>query len=265
MNSTLKNILSYLRRHALLLLVALLFVLLCIGYALGYRPGPDLTFVRAGTLTLSSVPKGATVYVEQTKRAVSNGKDVRLVLEPGSHSIIVDIPGDYPWSDVVSVAARMNTTASPILVPMTVMRTSVSEAQAKEADAAITSYQLPDAAHPIVMENGCANVSVLDNRVVASAATTTGCTPPAFLCVGGTCATTVVFAPIAPLRAVLRYPGRQDALIVSYGSTLAVIEVSPLKPQFFAPLLQGIQPAAAPFDATHIVVRDGGKTFLIGF
>jgi hypothetical protein len=106
---------------------------------------------------------------------------------------------------------------------------------------------------------------VLDNRVVASAATTTGCTPPPFLCIGGTCATTVVFAPVAPLRAVLPYPGRQDALIVSYGNTLAVIELSPLKPQFFAPLIQGIQPAAASFDATHIVVRDGGKTFTIAF
>ncbi len=263
MHPALTSTLTYMRRHALLLLLALLVVLFGITYALGYRPGPDLTFVRVGTLTLSGMPKGSIVYVDQTKRATSIGKDVKLALEPGSHSVIADMPGDYPWSDVVTITTRADTKASPIIVPMSVVRTPVPDTTT--ANTVLSTYKLPDAANPIIMENGCAIVSVENNRVLASPATATGCTPPPFLCIGGTCATTVVFAPIAPLRAVLPYPGRQDAVIVSYGSTLAVLELNPLKPQFFAPLLQGIQPAAALYDAKDIVVRDAGKTFLIGF
>jgi hypothetical protein len=221
--------------------------------------------VRAGTLVLTGIPNGGTVYADQTKRAVSNGHDVRIALEPGSHSIIVDVKGDYPWSDVANVSARTDTKVSPIEVPLTVTRTPVTQDQGNTANSLLASYQLPDEQHPLVMENGTADVYVLQNRVVASPATATGATPPAYLCVGGSCATTVIFAPIAPLRAVLPYPGRTDAIIVSYSDTLAVLELNPLKPQFFAPLLQGIQPAAVVFDAHDIAVRDAGKTFLIAF
>lgn len=265
MNPTLERVKALLRKHVLLLLIALLFVLLCIGYMLGYRPGPGLTLVRVGTLVLSGIPKGGTVYADETKRAVSNGSDVRIALEPGGHSIIVDVKGDNPWSDVVSIAARADTRVTPIAVPLTVTRTALTPDQAGQANTALTTYKLPDEQHPIVMANGGADVYVSQNRIVAAPATTTGATPPAYLCIGGTCATTVIFAPIAPLRSVLPYPGRQDALIVSYGGTLAVLELDPLKPQFFAPLMQGIFPAAAIFDATHIVVRDAHQTFLIAF
>ncbi|MDB5237279.1 MAG: hypothetical protein JWL88_381 [Parcubacteria group bacterium] len=256
---------SFVRRHILLLLIVVLLVLLFGGYELGYRPGPDLTLVRAGNLVITGVPKGGTVYADQTRRAVSNGKDIRIDLEPGSHSIIVDVKGDNPWNDVISIAPRKDTVASPIFVPLKTVATHITQEQAAQAEKALTTYLLPDEQHPLVLENGCANVYVANNRIVANAATTTSCVPPAFLCVGGTCATTVVLSPAAPLRSVLQYPGRQDALIVSYGSVLAVLEVNPLKPQFFAPLYQGIQPAAAVFDATHIVVRDGHQTSLVAF
>ncbi|MDB5265893.1 MAG: hypothetical protein JWM39_606 [Parcubacteria group bacterium] len=265
MNTILLRIWAYIRRHVLLLLIVLLFVLLVIGYALGYRPGPSFTVVRAGNLTLSGIPAGGVVYADQTKRATSVGKDVRIDLEPGSHNIIVDVPGDNPWNDVISISPRMDTKASPILVPLKGEAVFVTAAQADAANTDITSYVPPSETKPLVMENGNANVYVLNNRIVASPATTTGAVPPSYLCIGGTCATTVVFAPTAPLRAVLPYPGRQDALIVSYGSVLAVIEIDPLKPQFFAPLYTGLQPAAATFDAKHIVVRDAGKTFTIAF
>jgi hypothetical protein len=242
-----------------------LFVLLCVGYALGYRPGPSFTFVRAGTLVLTNVPVGGIVYADETKRAVSTGKDIRLTLVPGNHSIILDVKGDNPWSDTVNIAARTDTTVSPISVPLSVRRSVLEDTDMAKANAAFAAFALPTAAKPLVFADGCVNVSVSNNRILATMATSTSCAPEPYLCVGGTCATTVVFAPVAKLHSVIQYPGRQDALIVGYGDTLAVLELNPLKPQFFAPLIKGgVAPIAAPWGASSIVVRDEGRTFTIG-
>jgi len=265
MNQTLIRARVLIRRHAFVLLVVLLVILLGIGYLLGYRPGPGLTFVRAGTLVLSNVPAGAVVYADETKRASSSGGDVRIALVPGNHSIIVDSAGNNPWSDLVNITARIDTNITPVFVPLKYTRLTLEPEDSTKAGAALAAYTLPAQQQALSMENGCANVYVSQNRVVASVASTTGCVPPAYLCVGGTCATTVIFAPVAQLRSVLPYPGRQDTLIVAYGDTLAVLELNPLKPQFFAPLVRGLAPVAAPWDANHIVVRDDMRTFLIAF
>ncbi|KND49591.1 MAG: hypothetical protein AB203_00725 [Parcubacteria bacterium C7867-008] len=264
MNPTLKRIRSFARRYAPLLIIALLIVVFTAGYVLGFRVGPGLTVVRAGTLVLTNIPTDAVVYADEAKRAVGHGTDVRIALVPGNHSIIVDSVGNHPWSDLVPVTAGTDLRISPVFVPVTADRSSLEEPARTEATKALAAALLPDATHPIVMENGCANVFVSNNRVVATVATSTGCTPPPYLCVGGTCATTVIFAPIAKLHSVIAYPGRQDVLIIGYGTTLAVFELNPLKPQFFAPLFNGgLAPVAIPWDAGTIVVRDDNRTFTL--
>jgi hypothetical protein len=186
-------------------------------------------------------------------------------LVPGSHSIIIDVKGNNPWSDTVNITPRTDTIVSPINVPVTVQRTLLQGADATKAQSVLAAYALPNAAKPLVLGGGCVDVTVENNRVLATMATSTSCAPMPYLCVGGTCATTVVFAPITPLHSVVPYPGRQDALIVSFGGNVAVLELNPLKPQFYAPLLQGgVAPAIAPWDATSIVVHDDLRTFTIG-
>jgi hypothetical protein len=258
---------TYIKRHILVILVVLFVALLAMGYLLGYRPGPSFTFVRAGTLVLSNVPTGASVYADETKRAVGHGGDVRIALVPGTHSIIVDAKGNNPWSDAILVDAAKETIVHPILIPLVVQRQNIPVDDRSRASAALAAYVLPDAKHPLALEGGCATVYVEDNRLVADATTTApGCsTPPSYLCVGGTCATTVLFAPRTELRSVLPFPGRQDAVIVAYGNTLAVLELNPLSPQYFAPLLVGVLPTAAVWTPQSIVVHDDGQTFSIAF
>lgn len=264
MNPSLTRAREYLKRNFILVLFVLLIVLFAVGYVLGFRPGPGFTFVRAGTLVIQNLPEGATVYADETKRAVGHGKDVRIALIPGNHSIIVDVKGDNPWNDIVTVAPRVDTTIRPLLIPLTVDRNSFEKDARAAADKSLAAYKLPTAAEPLVLENGCALVSVSQNRIVANAATSTACTtPPPYLCVGGTCATTVIFSPIATLRSVIPFPGREDAVIVAYGDTLAVLELNPLKPQFFAPLVRGVSPIAAPMDDHDIIVHDDNRTFSI--
>lgn len=251
---------SFLKRNILLVLFVLVVALFGIAFAFGFRPGPGLTFVRTGTLVLN-LPAGATVYADETRRATGQGKNVRIALVPGNHSIIVDVPGDNPWNDIVTIEPHADTTIHPLFVPVKPVATVTTPTA--EATAQLAAYKLPTESAPIVLQDGCTAVSVLKNRVVASVATSTCATPPAYLCVGGTCATTVVFAPVAPLRSVIPYPGREDALVVSYGDTIAVIELNPLKPQFFAPLVRGTAPMVIPYSDTSILVRDTGRTFSI--
>ncbi|KND50895.1 MAG: hypothetical protein AB202_00620 [Parcubacteria bacterium C7867-007] len=264
MNPTLNRIHAFVRRYAAVLIVVLLIIFFVAGYSLGYRVGPGLTLVRAGTLVLTDIPANAVVYADEAKRAVGRGSDVRFALVPGNHSIIVDSLGNHPWSDLVEMTPGTDTRVAPVFVPLTADRTSLEEPKRTEATKALAAVLLPSATNPIVMEKGCANVSVSNNRIVATAATSTGCTPPPYLCVGGTCATTVIFAPVAKLHSVIAYPGREDVLIVGYGTTLAVLELNPLKPQFFAPLFNGgVAPVAMPWDADNIVVHDDKRTFTL--
>jgi hypothetical protein len=266
MNSFFSRIRAIWKRHAFLVLFILFVALLSTGYALGYRPGAGFTFVRTGTLVLTGLPTGATVYADETKRATAKSGDVRLSLVPGSHTIIVDAAGNNPWNELVNIDSQAETSVAPLIVPLKVTRTFIPEADRAAAEAKIAGYALPSDQHPLVMAGGCANVMVSENRIVAAAATTTGCVPPPYLCVGGTCATTVVFCTRATQHYVLPFPGRNDTLIVAYGDTLAVLELNPLKPQFFAPLIQGgVAPVAAPYDDKHIVVHDDTSTFEIGF
>lgn len=264
MNPFLTRARAFVLRYKLLLAIALIFIVMVIGYVMGYRPGPGFTLVREGTVVLTNVPVGAVVYADESKRAVGKGTDVRVALVPGNHLLIVDSAGNNPWSDLIDVPSRVDTKVTPVLVPLKVTRVAVAEADLAKANAALAASVLPTAQAPLLLDGGCAGVVVSQNRIVASVASTTGCTPPPYLCVGGTCATTVIFAPVAPLRSVLAYPGREDTLIVAYGDTIAVIELNPLRPQFFAPLLRGTAPKAALWDEAHILVRDGTRTFTVG-
>lgn len=79
------------------------------------QPGPGLTVVRSGTLVLVDLPTGATVYANELPRAVGRGDNARIALVPGSHHIIVDMPGGYPWNDVIAVRAAEETRVYPSL------------------------------------------------------------------------------------------------------------------------------------------------------
>jgi hypothetical protein len=134
-----------------------------------------------------------------------------------------------------------------------------------KANALIAASALPASSTPLIMEGGCAQVTVSNNRVLADATTSPGCTPPPFLCTAGTCESTVVFAPIDTLNSVTTYPGRNDVLVVAYGDSLSVIELNPLQPQFFAPLIRGVAPRAVVWDSSSIAVTDAGRTYKLSF
>ena len=260
-----ETIYSFLRRYAILLALLLVIVIIAGFYLAGFRVGPG-GVQRVGVLTLSELPADTKVYVDQTLKTTSNGQRVKFELVPGSHSIIVDAPNEYPWSSIVKVASGHETTIDPFLVATKVSVTPLTGDQQKAALAAIASSTLPTEAAPLHLANGCATLYVSsDNQLIEDAASSTpGCTPPAYLCLNGSCAPTIIFAPVAPLTFVAPFPGRQDALLVAFAGSLYALAVDPTNPQFFAPLVRSANPKFGITKDGSLVVQQGQTVSKIG-
>ena len=254
------------KRHWLLFLVLLFVIALLLGYGAGFRPGPGLTIVRVGTLTVTDLPAGTTVFTDMASRGVSNGGPFNVPLVPGTHTVIVSAPGDEPFERTVTITSNEATEVSAILVPQKPLPTILDGAEAAAAQALIAKSVLPTQGAPLSV--GCADVYVLDNRVVAAPATTTpGCaTPPDYMCTNGSCAPTLVYAPTTPIHDVVHFPGRTDAVIVATGPSVNVVGLDPRYPQYFAPVVKSMNPLIAEASTTGgFFVSDSGKTYFIGF
>ena len=264
MASQLKLTKKYAKKY-LLLIIAIVFVLiLAIPYAFGYRLGPGAKLERVGTLTITGLPAGASVFIDQTlDTETSNPGNLKEELVGGSHSVIVSVSGDYPWSTLVPITSGKSATVNPIFVGMKPIVTPLSGTDKTAALAAIASTTLPSITTPLKLENGCVNVYVTNNQVIADAAATPGCTPPPYLCVGGSCAPTIIFSPVATLSLVARYPFRQDALVVEFDNTLYALALDPRTPQFFAPILTGTEPVMGVLPDGTVVVHNGDAVYRV--
>lgn len=260
-----ESILPYLKKFSILIIVVVIVALLALAYAFGYRIQPG-GIARVGTVTLTNLPVGTAVYVEQTLRTTTKKPgDVSLELVPGHHSIIVGAPNDYPWSSVVSVSSGTDLRVTPLLLTMKIPVTKLSGDATAAAIKAVQTGTLPTIEAPLVVANGCAHVYVSNNRIVEEAATSTpGCTPPPYLCSNGVCDATIIFAPLAPLKNVFSYPGRTDALAISFAGTLYAIAIDPTTPQFFAPLVRGANAQFGRLPDGTIVVQDGAIVSKLG-
>jgi|CXWL01.1.fsa_nt_gi hypothetical protein len=244
------------KKHLLVLLVGFLVIGIIGGYSFGYRVGPGLTFVKVGILTLTGLPQGSNVYLDETSRTISNGGAVRLSLVPGNHSVIVDASGYYPWNDVFVIDTHVNNVLAPILIPTKISKERLKNEEALTAKTLEKNAILPTRESPIAMAKGCAQIFVESNEIIAEPITTS-CTPPPYLCTGGSCSATIIFSPLsASIHSITKLPGREDVIVVGYGNTIAVVELNPLAPQFFAPLYVGAKPKAFLWDEKTIVVSD---------
>ena len=248
------------------LLVAILAVIAAVFVfnLAGYRVGPGLSIVRVGTLVITDLPEGASIYVDEAYNRRTSGGMARVTLLPGSHTVIVSVDGYYPWSELVEITSDTESTERPIIIPTKTNAVELEGDAVAAARTKINTTRLPSALAPLSMEGGCALVSVSGNRILATPTTTPECAPPPYLCIDGSCEATVVFAPLEPLHTVLPYPGRTDALIVGVKQRLFVLELDPRHPGFFAELVRGGSAAITPRAATsseHSLVTVVGEKF----
>lgn len=255
---------EHVKHYWLLWLVVIFVAVLLIGYSAGFRPGPGLTVVRVGTLVVTGVPDGTTVYADLAPRGTSKGGSLSAQLVPGSHSIIVDAPNDEPWQQIVEIVSNKNTEIAPILVPKKPIITALTGSIGTDTLTLVNATTLPSEQAPLRM--GCTEVFASLNRViVAPLPEGSDCTTPEFLCSDGSCAPTIAYSPAAELRSIIPFPGRTDAVIVATGSWVYAIALDPRTPQFFAPVTQGTAPMIATATSSSFYLADQGKAYLVSF
>ncbi len=261
-----KSFLAALKAYWFLILVIIVILGCAAGYFAGYRLDQG-GIVRVGTLSMTGLPEKSTVYIDSTRRVRPNGGDVSLSLTPGAHTIIVDAPDQEPWNELFTIAASADTALSPILVPRKVERRLIIGADQAKGFALVRSTVLPTKQKPLVIENGCAMVYVSGSRIIAEGTTTPACALPAYLScpeksaenpLGG-CAPTILYAAKDPIRSVLAFPGRTDAIIFVAGSLASVLEADPREPQFIAPIFKGAVAGIAPWSPQSVVVSTGSQ------
>jgi hypothetical protein len=136
-------------------------------------------------------------------------------------------------------------------------------AESAAAIGIVNATVIPTAHAPLTI--GCVQVYVDNNRVMAAAATSTECAmPPEFLCTNGSCAPTVVYAPSSPIRGVIAYPSRTDALIVATEGSTNAVGLDPRYPQYFAPIIRSNAPHIGVATTTGFYLVDSGKAFFVG-
>lgn len=254
-----------LKSYWFLILVVLLITVVALGYFAGYRVD-QVGITRVGTISVTGLPEKAVVYIDASRRVRASGGTAELSLTPGSHSIIVDSEGNNPWNEIVTVETAGHTTVSPILVPTSIKKALVIGADQEKAITLARSVTLPTKQKPLTLASGCASLYASGGRVIAEATTSPACAAiPAYLSCApksaenpsGGCAPTLIFTPSAALRAIIPFPGRQDALIVWAGNLVYAVEIDPREPQFFAPIFKGSVTGLAPWSTSSVVVTNG--------
>ncbi len=261
MEQSASKFVAYLKKNLILIVVLLFILIIALFYSIGYRISPGLSISRVGTLKFLNVPNGTSLYTDQLFRKTTNATStVSLDLVKGNHRIIVSYPGDYPWSTTAPILSGKTTTIDPIFIPLQPAATLLTGTGRDSALAAVASSTLPSETNPLTFANGCVHVYVTNNQVLATSVIKPGCIPPPYICIQGKCAPTIVFAPIAPLTAVLKFPGH-DALVVEFNKTLYGIALDPRAPQFFAPILTGTNPVAGHLSDGTIVVQNNNVVY----
>ncbi|MBU0749976.1 PEGA domain-containing protein [Patescibacteria group bacterium] len=228
-------------------------------YLSGWRVGLDPLVYRNGSVAVSNLPLGSTIYVDQTRRHTGVSGTADTHLPDGEHTVIIDSPGFYPWNEMVSVKKNERTVLKPILVRVTPDMREVpldKSMQLRQIGSPIPTFD-----KPMNLPDNCISVYESFGRIIA--APMEGCEAPAFLCTSGVCEPTVVFTPKDRLRAITNFHGRSDVIVVASGTTVTVVELDPHTPQFLAPLYQGDAPRVINLSPNSLTVIDRSKTFLI--
>jgi len=254
-------ILRFIQRHSILTIIAVLVLVLVASYVSGYRLGAGFSIIRVGTLVVENVPEGTAVYVDGAARGSGKSLPIEISLLPGNHAVIVDAKNMWPWNEIVEIRSSERTVIQPLLVGTAVAGRLLEADEKKAALAAIAAYELPSDETPLLLSDGCLLVSVSENRIIAGPSAREGCVSPEFLCTDGSCESTIAYAPLDTLRAVIPYPNRSDALVIALGNSLYALEIDPRDPRFFAPVLSGTEPRAALGETDAIVVKDSDSVF----
>lgn len=250
----------HIRRYGIWWAVLLFVAILAGGFALGYRVGPGLSIVKAGTLVLTDLPESTSIYVDTKLRAtVKSGGEYRTRLVPGVHTIIVDSEGRTPWQDAVVIVGSEETVKEPLLLATRPDGAVLRAEERARAIQAIDAQRIPTIATALTV--GCTDIYVAQNRIMGRAVP--GCeNTPDYLCEAGDCtAPTMLLAPIETITSLIAYPGRNDTLLFTIGDFVYALDIDPRDPRFFAPFIRTSMPRVGLGEEGTLLLKDEDNAY----
>lgn len=240
------------------LVLVLFFLILGGGYAAGYRLGPGLALERLSTLTITDLPQGTTLYLDEKAQKVPAQGALMLRVLPRDHSILALADGYWPWVAIISVP-QGGLMARSLLIPRSPTVTILAGSARTAAARALSATKLPPETAPLTLPESCIRLYVANNAVIGEPSE--GCTPPPFLCDDSSCGPTIILSSTEKIASVLPYPGRTDALLVVAGSHVYGLALDPRTPRALAPVLTGNAPQIAALGDGTVVGKDGSTIF----
>ncbi len=143
---------KFVRTYLLWVVFGIIVIIIVGGYLLGYRFGPGMKLNQEGTLTLTNLPTGTSVFIDQVLvDTVSATSTESFDLVSGSHTVIVSANNDYPWNNLVSIASGKKTALNPIFISLQPDATPLTGTEKTAAIAAVASTTLPTQAAPLIL------------------------------------------------------------------------------------------------------------------
>lgn len=258
--------LTYMKNRLLfrytIIISGLFLLLLFVGYASGYRLGPGLVLTKEQQVIITNIPNDAKVFSDLAPRKNVQNNIITISLIPGNHTLLVSAKGYWPWKYMVNVPENRSVTVRAFLIPQIPKGVLLSGSKRKVAEKKIKASVLTSKNKPLLFANICMSLSVSNNQVIATPLTTSSsCTPPPYLCLNDTCAPIIIFSSGKKISRLMKYPGRNDAILLEINNTIYALSIDPRSPRTFAPLLKGIHPIIAPGVGNNLLIQDENTVY----
>lgn len=246
-------------------------------YAMGYSIDDTFSLTKRGGIYMYIAEPNTEVYVEDEHKRTTGifQKEILMKdLKPDTYLVVVSNEKFQPWAKFLTVTPQEVVSAFPLLIPKEINVEEILAATSSATSTVLTEYQKIGALfkpQPVVIAGSKATTTSLatttvirkkitvwseDGAVFAKWGGNRLAAPPYF-CKKEECEQVVtVFVPVGNVRHVDFYPGRDDAVIISFGDGIYAIEIDTREYQNFYPLFKGKSPDFRISNG-NVYVKDG--------
>jgi len=209
--------------------------------------------VKGGTLAIEGARPQSDVFIDTHRVGTvgANGSGKFNALRPGKRNVIVASPNSWPWIFDFEASAATTITFRPLQVLKVIENTPLADTEdpiRARAEVEFKSYREPIRIQ--ALKNEGALIWVEGNTVFAQ------------LVAGDVHS---IFSSTKPIRNVLWYGNRNDAVIIAAQDSVFAIDAYESDVRNFQPIYQGEAPEAVadPLQPDRIFIRDKGNYFYV--
>jgi len=211
-------------------------------YANGYSLDKTFKLVRNGGIYVYVSESGASVFIGDTIQATTGlfSREILLKnLKPEKYLVLVSHDDFWPWAKFVDVKQGEVSARFPLMVPKIMSFKDISK---NSPEYNTTALLFATSTSPTTAINRNLKVSAERNIISADWLAATN-TVPYYFCEERVCSKNVrVFSGSSNIKRLGFYPGRDDAIILTFGNGVYALEVDTSPYQNIYPIFRGKNP-----------------------